>query len=85
MSTEARSTGRPSGEAQGAAGEALREWRAARGLTLQEVADKTGISKSYLSAIELGKSSPTVRTLEEIAKALGADLNLFLTKPRRRA
>lgn len=71
--------GRPSGEAEGTAGIALREIRESKGLTLEEVATMAGMSKAYLSQIELGKTSPTMRTLERLASALGADLAVVLT------
>lgn len=58
-----------------ALGTTIRNLRKEIGKTLSEVAESTGISKSYLSQIESGKvANPTVELLGRIAKALGIDL-----------
>ncbi|MFQ5655613.1 MAG: helix-turn-helix domain-containing protein, partial [Planctomycetota bacterium] len=44
-------------------GTRLREARAERGLTLQQVANRSGLSVSLISQIELAKSSPSVASL----------------------
>ena len=46
------------------------EMRTAKGLTLMELAKKSGIGKSTLNNIENGKVSPTLFQLETIAIAL---------------
>jgi len=51
----------------------LRELRAARGLTQEQVAEAVGTSQSHYSKIELGLVSPTIRTVQKIAAALGVD------------
>ena len=47
--------------------------RAARGMTLQQVADRAGISKSHLFALEKSEKnvSPTIDMALALAKALG--------------
>ena len=45
--------------------------RAALGITQAEAARRMGISQSYWADIEANRKSPSVRTLERIAKALG--------------
>lgn len=45
-----------------------------RGLTQQDLADKAGLSREYISRIEAGRQDPTVGTLEKIAKALKVKL-----------
>ncbi len=52
-------------------------WREHRGLTQQELADKAGISKPYLSQIESGKRQGTVETLTAIARALDVPLEVL--------
>jgi DNA-binding XRE family transcriptional regulator len=52
-------------------------WREHRGMTQQALADKAGISKSYLSQIESGKRHGTVETLSAIAHALEVPLDVF--------
>lgn len=58
-------------ELQRRIGEHIREGRKAKGLTLAQLADRTGLSVGFLSQIELGKNSASVETLYRIATALG--------------
>jgi transcriptional regulator with XRE-family HTH domain len=51
-------------------GRRLREIRRARRLTLREVAGKAGISESFLSQIERGRSGASIASLQRIAAAL---------------
>lgn len=44
--------------------------RANKNLTLKQLEELTGISKTTLNTIENGKTSPTLRQLESIAIAL---------------
>ncbi|HHV93565.1 MAG TPA: helix-turn-helix transcriptional regulator [Firmicutes bacterium] len=59
-------------------GERIRTFREKRGLTLQEVASRSGLSRSYLSEIENGKKQPSVKTLEALAAALNVALDALL-------
>ena len=52
-----------------------RVWRNFRTLTQQELADRAGISKPYLSQIETGKRTGTAEVLAAIANALGVTLD----------
>lgn len=54
-------------------------WRARymNGMTLEELAKLTGISKSTLNNIENGKTSPTLDQLKAIAKALDTRITLL--------
>ena len=45
--------------------------RREKGLTQEEVADRSGISQQYISGLEQGRRNPTVVTLHELAQALG--------------
>lgn len=54
----------------------IKVWREYRGLTQQELADKAGISKPYLSQIESGKRQGTVETLAAVARALDVPLDV---------
>lgn len=56
----------------------IKELRKKAGLTLQELADMTGLYKSNLSDIENEKRfKPNVRTLEKLAKALNCEIGDF--------
>jgi transcriptional regulator with XRE-family HTH domain len=48
----------------------LKEIRGQRNLSLDQLADLTGVSKSMLRQIETGRSSPTIATLWKIANGL---------------
>lgn len=52
---------------------ALRDARRARGLSLDAVAKLSGVSRSMVSQIERGESSPTVATLWNLTQALQVD------------
>lgn len=52
---------------------ALRAARKARGLSLEAVAQLSGVSRSMVSQIERGESSPTVATLWNLTQALQVD------------
>lgn len=50
--------------------ERLKKLREKFGLSQAELADKAGISQPFIGAIESGRKSPTLRTLEKIANAM---------------
>jgi DNA-binding response OmpR family regulator len=52
----------------------LRERRQGEALTLKQLANRTGLSVSLISQIELGKSAASVATLRKLAAALGVSL-----------
>jgi len=45
--------------------------RAAKGLTQEQLEERSGFSQQYLSGLERGKRNPTIVTLHELAQALG--------------
>lgn len=57
----------------------IKVWREYRRLTQQQLADKAGISKPYLSQIETGKRTGTTEILSAIAKALDVSLDDVVT------
>jgi transcriptional regulator with XRE-family HTH domain len=52
-------------------GERLRSIRTARRRTLREVAERAGLSESFLSQVERGRTSASIASLQRIAEALG--------------
>ncbi len=61
-------------------GTAIRERRKGLGLTLAQMAQRTGVSLGYLSQIELGKNSASIETLYRISLGLGVRIaELFQT------
>ncbi len=53
-------------------GERIRNLRNRNGLTLQELADRTELTKGFLSQLERGLVSPSVVTLLDIIECLGS-------------
>ena len=58
-------------------GHRIRERRHSRPLTLKQLANRTGLSVSLISQIELGKSAASMSTLHKLATALGTKMTYF--------
>jgi len=58
-------------------GHRLRERRKGLDLTLKQLANRTGLSVSLISQIELGKSAASMSTLHKLATALGIRMTYF--------
>ena len=61
--------------------ERVRDLRAAHGLSLDRLASKSGVSRSMISLIERGESSPTAVVLEKLASGLGVMLASLFDAP----
>jgi transcriptional regulator with XRE-family HTH domain len=57
------------------------ELRAAQGLSLDTLATKSGVSRSMISVIERGESSPTAVVLDKLAAGLGVALGSLFDTP----
>ena len=62
-------------------GRKLSETRQALGLTQAEVAERLGVSASYLSAVEAGKRNLTVAQLANIANAMRLGIEVSFIRP----
>ena len=63
--------------------ERLRALRADRALTLDALAERAGVSRSMISLVERGESSPTAAVLDRLAAGLGVTIaSLFADEPR---
>ncbi|HJV61975.1 MAG TPA: XRE family transcriptional regulator [Albitalea sp.] len=61
----------------------VRDLRDERGLTLDALAERSGVSRSMISLIERGRSSPTASVLDKLAGGLDVTLSaLFESSPR---
>lgn len=56
-------------------GTKLRDIRKRLGLTLEDISQKTGFTKSFISQIENGKNSPSIASLKKICYALGTTIS----------
>ncbi len=61
--------------------ERVRTLRAEQALSLDALADKSGVSRSMISLIERGESSPTAVVLEKLAMALNVTLHTLFAAP----
>ncbi len=59
----------------------VRVLRSELGMTLAALAEKSGVSRSMLSLIERGETSPTAVVLEKVATALGVSLATLFDDP----
>lgn len=58
-------------------------WREHRGMTISALADRAGLSQSYLSQIESGKREGRVSVLQRLARSLSVDLeDLVAVEPK---
>lgn len=62
-------------------GSKIKALRIANGLTLEELASRSELTKGFLSQLERDLTSPSISTLEDILEALGTNLSdFFATK-----
>jgi transcriptional regulator with XRE-family HTH domain len=64
-------------------GENLRRLRTQRGLSLEKLAQQSGVSRAMLGQIELGQSAPTINVLWKIASGLGVTFSALITAQQR--
>lgn len=53
--------------------------RRSKGMTQQELADMTRLSRNYISDIENGRYTPSLNALTKLATVLDIDLNFLTT------
>lgn len=58
----------------------LRAVRRQRNLTLEQLADQTGLTKSYLSKVERGRSTPSIAVALKVARALDVDVGRLFSE-----
>jgi len=57
-------------------GQALRHYRQAAGLTQVELAERSGLNRTYLSALEQGRETEQLKRLLRVLKQLGVRMIL---------
>ena len=60
-------------------GDAVRKARTKAGLTQEELADRSGIDRSYIGGVERGERNPTLVVICKIAIGLGIQLNELIS------
>lgn len=58
-------------------GERMKALRSARAMTLDDLAQRAGVSRAMISRIERGEASPTAQLLARLCGALGTTLSRF--------
>ncbi|HVZ45612.1 MAG TPA: helix-turn-helix transcriptional regulator [Ramlibacter sp.] len=61
-----------------ALGRRIKELRGERGITQEELADRSDLFRTYLSRIERGTANPTLSILHALAGALGVEVGELL-------
>lgn len=69
-----------SGEPLAAVAANLRRLRVKRGLSLERLAQRSGVSRAMLSQIELGRSAPTITSLWKVARALDVTFSALIAE-----
>ena len=62
-------------------GDRIRRLRLQRGLTQEELADRSELAKGFISQVERDLTSPSIATLVDILESLGTDLKTFFSEP----
>lgn len=63
-------------------GKKIKDLRLKNGLTLEELASRSELSKGFLSQVERDLASPSIATLNDILEALGANLSDFFIEEK---
>jgi transcriptional regulator with XRE-family HTH domain len=63
-------------------GAAVRRHRELLRLNQEELAERAGIDRTYISGVERGVRNPTLEVMQRISQALGADLDVLFAIAR---
>ena len=66
---------------QRAFGNRIRELRAATGMTQEDLAERCGLFRTYMSRIETGKANPTLTMIHALAGSLGVPVPALFGAP----
>lgn len=58
-------------------GKRIKELRGKLGISQEELGFRSGVHRTYIASLEVGKRNVSVATLEKIVKALGVSFNEF--------
>ena len=65
-------------------GKKIKALRTKNGLTLEELASRSELTKGFLSQLERDLTSPSISTLEDILEALGTNLSDFFKEEKEK-
>lgn len=66
-------------------GSAVRRHRELLRLSQEDLADRSGLDRTYISGVERGVRNPTLQVMQRLADALGADLDVLFATAREYA
>ena len=72
-------------EPEAAFGLVLRELRKGQGLSQEALALESELERNYISLLELGRNSASLKTIFKLAKALGISVGDFMAQVERKA
>lgn len=58
-------------------GKRIKELRGQLGISQEELGFRSGVHRTYIASLEVGKRNVSVATLEKIVNALGVSFNQF--------
>jgi transcriptional regulator with XRE-family HTH domain len=64
-------------------GKKIRDLRLRRGMTVQQLAEATGLSKGFISQVENSRTSPSLATLQDLARALETSVAYLVVEEER--
>lgn len=65
-------------------GNRIRQTRTQKGITLQELAERSGLSKGFICQLENDKASPSLQALDKLSAGLGVPIAfLFISQEER--
>ena len=67
-------------EPEEAFGTVLRELRTKHGLSQESLAHEAGLERNYISLLELGRNSASIKTIFKLTPALGVTATEFMRK-----
>lgn len=65
-------------EPEAAFGQVLRALRKRQGLSQEQLGYEAGVERNYISLLELGRNSASVKTIFKLARALGVSVTEFV-------
>lgn len=63
-------------------GLAIRKHRELIRVSQEELADRAGMDRTYVSGIERGQRNPTLKIMQRLADAIGVDLDVIFASAR---
>ncbi len=64
-------------------GKKIKDLRLRRGLTVQQLGEATGLSKGFISQVENSRTSPSLATLQDLARALETSVAYLVVEEER--